>query len=152
MNYMNENLRNIVTAIKNSLEGNYSYEQLIIACDRYTPKLNGGEKMLVINIIKYQEAVEHSNQINGMYVKTTVPFINIMNNQVIQEFLEATKEYEVSRFIVDLMQTKLIEESIKNGYIIDGYVDYMEHYFKEEPFKHFHGYAMILEPEKHKNS
>ena len=146
---MNQRLQDIVDAIKSKLPEDYSYDELITECRNYTPTLTNGEVMLVLNIIRSERLVADSNQINGNYVTTNVPIVGIMNDNFLPEFIEALKTYEVNEFVLDVMLINAVQEIIRGGFIIIGYEDYMQHYYKEEEFKHFHGYRMLLEPEKH---
>ena len=61
-----------------------------------------------------------------------------------EKFIEALKTYEVDTVIIDMMQIKTIEGLIRGGFNINRYVEYMEHYYKEEPFKKFYGYFPLI--------
>lgn len=140
---MNTRFKAIIHDVKMQLSGKYNYFDVLTACDKISPKLNGGERMLVLNYLRHDDIMRNGNTINGLCLLDTALSISSFNDNYITEFVQALVDYEITEVIIDNMMLGYVEDILKNNYLILDYVHYMDSYYNNELMRSYYGFRCV---------
>lgn len=143
---MSDDLRVIVDTIKEELGNDYNHAQLLKLLDNYRPELDGGERMLVANIVTYEIQKEIQDGVDGPYIDCDVPIIHIFNDNYIQEFIAAAKKYEVNEFMADIKMINLLQTIVAGGFVITDFAVYAHTMYHTKCIYEEYGFRFLIKP------